>query len=135
MTEITLPKLGESIVGATVVQWLKKEGDMVALDEPLLEVATDKVNSEIPSPVAGILKKILVAVDDEIEVGAPLAIVVADDEVVSAEPERVIAQKTPSSEESFSPAVIRAAKASGIDLKTLSKIEGTGEGCPCPRSR
>lgn len=128
MTEVTLPKLGESIVGATVVQWLKKEGDTVALDEPLLEVATDKVNSEIPSPVAGILKEILVAVDDEIEVGAPLAIIIATGEVIGAEPEHVASQKTPSCEESYSPAVMRAAKASGVDLKTLSKIEGTGEG-------
>ena len=58
--KIALPKLGESIVSAVVVRWFKKEGDSVQLDEPLLEVSTDKVNSEIPSPVAGILKKILV---------------------------------------------------------------------------
>lgn len=128
MTQVNLPKLGESIVGATVVQWLKKEGDKVALDEPLLEVATDKVNSEIPSPVAGILQKILVAVDDEIEVGAPLAIVTAADESPAAEPEVVVQQKTPSAEESFSPAVARAAKAHGIDLATLTKIEGSGDG-------
>ena len=56
---IALPKLGESIVSATIVQWFKKEGDLVALDEPLLEVSTDKVNSEIPSPVAGRLTRIL----------------------------------------------------------------------------
>ncbi len=56
--KITLPKLGESIVSATVLQWFKKVGDPVALDEPLLEVSTDKVNSEIPSPVAGILQEI-----------------------------------------------------------------------------
>ena len=55
--KINLPKLGESIVSATVVQWFKKVGDRVALDEPLLEVSTDKVNSEIPSPAAGVSKK------------------------------------------------------------------------------
>ncbi len=53
--QVTLPKLGESIVSATVVQWFKKEGDQINLDEPLLEVSTDKVNSEIPSPVSGVL--------------------------------------------------------------------------------
>src|SRR3989344_3751741 len=73
--KITLPKLGESIVSATVVQWFKKAGDSVALDEPLLEVSTDKVNSEIPSPVAGVLEKILADVDVELQVGEPLAIV------------------------------------------------------------
>ena len=56
--KVTLPKLGESIVGATIVQWFKKVGDGVQLDEPLLEVSTDKVNSEIPSPVSGILQEI-----------------------------------------------------------------------------
>ena len=73
LIDILLPKLGESIVGATIVQWLKKEGENVLLDEPLLEVSTDKVNSEIPSPVAGILREICVRVDDEIEVGGLLA--------------------------------------------------------------
>jgi len=72
---ITLPKLGESIMSATIVQWFKKPGDSVALDEPLLEVATDKVNSEIPSPVKGILKEVLAKVDQELDVGAPLAII------------------------------------------------------------
>ena len=51
--EVTLPKLGESIMNATVIQWFKKEGESIAKDEALLEVATDKVNSEIPSPVSG----------------------------------------------------------------------------------
>ena len=69
---IALPKLGESIVSATIVQWFKKEGDLVALDEPLLEVSTDKVNSEIPSPVAGRLTRILASVDEELQVGEPL---------------------------------------------------------------
>jgi len=73
VVEVVLPKLGESIVGATVVQWLKREGDRIALDEALVEVSTDKVNSEIPSPVAGVLKEICVQENQEIEVGAPLA--------------------------------------------------------------
>lgn len=73
--KITLPKLGESIVSATVVQWFKKVGDSVALDEPLLEVSTDKVNSEIPSPTAGILRQILAQPDQELQVGEALAII------------------------------------------------------------
>ena len=56
--KVLLPKLGESIHSATIVQWFKKIGDPVGLDEPLLEVSTDKVNSEIPSPASGILKEI-----------------------------------------------------------------------------
>ncbi len=72
--EITLPKLGESIVEATVVRWFKKEGDSVALDEPLLEVYTDKLNSEIPSPATGTLKKIVANVDQTVQVGDLLAI-------------------------------------------------------------
>ena len=67
--EILLPKLGESILSATVVKWFKKEGDSVLLDEPLLEVSTDKVASEIPSPVEGVLKKIVAEANQEIKVG------------------------------------------------------------------
>ncbi|MCH9609163.1 MAG: Dihydrolipoyllysine-residue acetyltransferase component of pyruvate dehydrogenase complex [Chlamydiales bacterium] len=129
MTEVKLPKLGESIVGATVVQWLKKEGESVALDESLLEVATDKVNSEIPSPVAGVLKKILVEVDEEVEVGAPLAVIDSGEEEVEAASEKVVAQSPPCpASVDFSPAVLRVAKMEGLDLETLRKIEGTGEG-------
>ena len=71
---ITLPKLGESIVSATIIQWFKKAGDTVALDEPLLEVSTDKVNSEIPSPAAGVLMEILALPCQEVQVGETLAI-------------------------------------------------------------
>ncbi len=73
--QVVLPKLGESIVSATVVQWFKKEGDTIHLDEPLLEVSTDKVNSEIPSPVAGVLTRIVAKPDQEIQVGDTLAVI------------------------------------------------------------
>ena len=72
---INLPKLGESIMSATIVQWFKNVGETVALDEPLLEVATDKVNSEIPSPAKGVVKEILAQPGNELDVGAPLAII------------------------------------------------------------
>ena len=72
---VTMPALGESVTEGTVTRWLKNEGDVVAVDEPLLEVSTDKVDTEIPSPAAGILSKILVAVDQTVAVGAELAVI------------------------------------------------------------
>jgi 2-oxoglutarate dehydrogenase E2 component (dihydrolipoamide succinyltransferase) len=72
---VTMPALGESVSEGTVTRWLKAEGDHVAVDEPLLEVSTDKVDTEIPSPVAGVLQKIVVAVDQTVPVGAELAVI------------------------------------------------------------
>jgi len=72
---VTMPALGESVTEGTVTRWLKAEGDHVAVDEPLLEVSTDKVDTEIPSPVAGTLQKIVVAVDQVVPVGAELAVI------------------------------------------------------------
>ena len=72
---LTMPALGESVTEGTVTRWLKAEGDQIAVDEPLLEVSTDKVDTEIPSPVAGILQKIVVAVDQTVAVGADLALI------------------------------------------------------------
>ncbi len=70
-----MPALGESVTEGTVTRWLKKEGDSIAVDEPLLEVSTDKVDTEIPSPVAGVLQKIVVQVDSTVAVGAELAVI------------------------------------------------------------
>ena len=75
MSEVLLPALGESVTEGTVTRWLKKVGDTVAIDEPLVEVSTDKVDTEIPSPVAGVLQQILVNEDETAAVGAVLAIV------------------------------------------------------------
>jgi len=72
---VKMPALGESVTEGTVTRWLKAEGDQVALDEPLLEVSTDKVDTEIPSPAAGVLAKIVVAVDQVAAVGAELAVI------------------------------------------------------------
>ena len=72
---VTMPALGESVSEGTVTRWLKAEGDHVNMDEPLLEVSTDKVDTEIPSPVAGILTKILVQIDQTVPVGAELAVI------------------------------------------------------------
>ena len=72
---LTMPALGESVTEGTVTRWLKAEGDHVNVDEPLLEVSTDKVDTEIPSPVAGILTKIVVQIDQTVAVGAELAVI------------------------------------------------------------
>jgi pyruvate dehydrogenase E2 component (dihydrolipoamide acetyltransferase) len=77
---VTMPRLGESVTEGTVTRWLKHEGDRVEVDEPLLEVSTDKVDTEIPSPVAGILTRIVVAEDETAEVGSELAVIAGDGE-------------------------------------------------------
>ncbi|MFF8765709.1 2-oxoglutarate dehydrogenase, E2 component, dihydrolipoamide succinyltransferase [Nocardiopsis dassonvillei] len=74
-TSVTMPALGESVTEGTVTQWLKSVGDTVEVDEPLLEVSTDKVDTEIPSPVAGVLTKILVDEDETVEIGAEIAVI------------------------------------------------------------
>ena len=74
-TEVTLPELGESVTEGTVTTWLKAVGDTVEVDEPLLEISTDKVDTEIPSPVAGTILEIKVEEDETVEVGAVLAVV------------------------------------------------------------
>ena len=79
-TEVNLPELGESVTEGTVTRWLKQVGDEVAVDEPLLEVSTDKVDTEIPSQVAGTLLEIRAQEDDTVEVGAALAVIGAADE-------------------------------------------------------
>jgi pyruvate dehydrogenase E2 component (dihydrolipoyllysine-residue acetyltransferase) len=79
-TEVNLPELGESVTEGTVTRWLKQVGDEVAVDEPLLEVSTDKVDTEIPSPVAGTLLAIKAQEDDTVEIGAALAVIGAADE-------------------------------------------------------
>src|SRR5215475_12295753 len=70
---VSMPQLGESVTEGTVTRWLKKEGERVEADEPLLEVSTDKVDTEIPSPASGILRGITVAEDETVAVGAQLA--------------------------------------------------------------
>jgi 2-oxoglutarate dehydrogenase E2 component (dihydrolipoamide succinyltransferase) len=93
---LTMPALGESVTEGTVTRWLKNEGDQIAIDEPLLEVSTDKVDTEIPSPVAGVLQKIVVGIDQTVAVGAELAII-ADGAAasVSATPAPVVQTPAP----------------------------------------
>ncbi|NUP25491.1 MAG: pyruvate dehydrogenase complex dihydrolipoyllysine-residue acetyltransferase, partial [Nocardia sp.] len=72
---VQMPALGESVTEGTVTRWLKQEGDTVEVDEPLLEVSTDKVDTEIPSPAAGVLTKIVAKEDDIVEVGGELGVI------------------------------------------------------------
>ncbi len=127
---ITLPKLGESIVSATIIQWFKKVGDIVALDEPLLEVSTDKVNSEIPSPAAGVLQEIIATASQEVQVGETLAILSTTALKKSLEP-TLKAAALPSgtaNEDLLTPAVLRLVKEKGIDLSEIDRIPRTGHG-------
>lgn len=131
LVKINLPKLGESILSATVVQWFKKVGDPVALDEPLLEVSTDKVNSEIPSPVAGVLQEILAKPDEELQVGEPLAVIATkgghspvSTPVQEAQPK----QQSDEREDFLSPSVMRLLREKGIALSEIDQIPHTGSG-------
>ncbi|HET9128304.1 MAG TPA: biotin/lipoyl-containing protein, partial [Propionibacteriaceae bacterium] len=86
-TEVTLPALGESVTEGTVSRWLKAVGDRVEADEPLLEVSTDKVDTEIPSPAAGVLLEIRVNEDEVAEVGAVLGVVGEESEAGQSAPQ------------------------------------------------
>ncbi|WP_420119057.1 biotin/lipoyl-containing protein, partial [Micromonospora sp.] len=77
---VTMPRLGESVTEGTVTRWLKQEGETVEVDEPLLEVSTDKVDTEIPSPAAGVLSRIVVGEDETAEVGSELAVISGEGE-------------------------------------------------------
>jgi 2-oxoglutarate dehydrogenase E2 component (dihydrolipoamide succinyltransferase) len=94
MSEVTLPALGESVTEGTVTRWLKKVGETVAVDEPLVEVSTDKVDTEIPSPVAGVVQQILVGEDETVAVGAVLAII-GDGAAAPAAPAAEVAAPAP----------------------------------------
>ncbi|MDN5771046.1 MAG: 2-oxoglutarate dehydrogenase, E2 component, dihydrolipoamide succinyltransferase [Microlunatus sp.] len=98
-TEVTLPALGESVTEGTVTRWLKQVGDTVEADEPLLEVSTDKVDTEIPSPLAGTVLEIRVDEDETVEVGAVLAVVGEPSEAESAPAAEAPQEKTEAPEE------------------------------------
>jgi 2-oxoglutarate dehydrogenase E2 component (dihydrolipoamide succinyltransferase) len=152
--EMLMPKMGESIIEGTILTWLKKEGDSIDQDESVLEVATDKVDTEVPATHAGILKKILAKEGDVIAVGAPIAVIEIASENGSApsslknevEPakEALVAaasantaaiithaeplNESPSADGRFySPLVKSIAKEEGISSAELSKIPGTGK--------
>src|SRR5436190_533976 len=96
---VTMPRLGESVSEGTVTRWLKKEGERVEADEPLLEVSTDKVDTEIPAPASGVLESIKVAEDETVEVGVELAIISDSAEGGSAQPAEASQAEEPTAEQ------------------------------------
>jgi 2-oxoglutarate dehydrogenase E2 component (dihydrolipoamide succinyltransferase) len=136
--KIFLPKLGESIISAIIVRWLKKEGEEVDIDDPLVEVATDKVNSEIPSPVKGVVKQIFAKENQELRVGELLVTIsIASKEAPSKIPEvKVHFQEGKSyacpamkkKELFLSPAAKVLVDKNNLSLEELGKISPTGAG-------
>ncbi|MEJ7557891.1 MAG: dihydrolipoamide acetyltransferase family protein [Pedobacter sp.] len=145
--ELLLPKMGESVAEATVIKWMKQPGDKIAMDDTILEIATDKVDSEVPSPVAGTLIKLLYKEDEIVQVGAVIAII--DTESIVEVPfvpeikkETPLAQQAPapkkevptaehtsipaSSSRFYSPLVKNIASQENISLVELDGITGTG---------
>jgi 2-oxoglutarate dehydrogenase E2 component (dihydrolipoamide succinyltransferase) len=123
--KINLPKLGESIHHATIVQWLKNEGDAVEKDEALVEVATDKVNSEIPSTAKGVVKKILCEAGKEVEIGELIAIIETERGSYCSCVEEEICEKkgeSASGGDFFSPAVLKLCQTHGISMEEAGKI-------------
>ena len=127
---VTMPALGESVSEGTVTRWLKAEGDQVSVDEPLLEVSTDKVDTEIPSPVAGTLQKIVVQVDQTVPVGAELAVIAeVAVPVAAAAPAGVTPAPTPVVATPAAVAVVPAAPAGVGTVITMPALgESVSEG-------
>ncbi len=96
--ELVLPKMGESVAEATIIKWVKQAGDLIEIDESILEIATDKVDSEVPSPVAGKLIKVLYKEDDVVQVGALIAVIETDlddqVEIYIPEPNEITVEET-----------------------------------------
>ncbi len=149
--ELIMPKMGESIAEATVTKWLKNEGDTIKLDEPVVEIATDKVDSEVPSTYEGVLIKKLWNEGDVVPVGAAIALIGTEaGTVAAAEPIREVVSETVSqpikvieqsieaataavqisnsdSARFYSPLVLNIARTEGIGMVELDQIPGTGK--------
>src|SRR3954462_14047800 len=99
--ELIMPKMGESVAEATIIKWVKNEGDKIKIDETVLEIATDKVDSEIPSPFEGVLVKKLFKEGDVVQVGKAIAIISSDANATIETPktEAPVAQKTVANEQ------------------------------------
>lgn len=152
--ELVLPKMGESVAEATIIKWVKQPGEMIEIDESVLEIATDKVDSEVPSPVAGKLIKTFFNVDDIVQVGTVIATIETNESAQTAEPVQeqvqevqkpIIAETTVSTEQVtntadnqteksdlnspgrfYSPLVKSMAAEEGISLTELDSIQGSG---------
>ncbi|MCX8080504.1 MAG: 2-oxo acid dehydrogenase subunit E2 [Bacteroidia bacterium] len=147
--ELIMPKMGESVAEATIIRWVKNEGDYVKMDETVLEIATDKVDSEIPSPYEGKLLKKLYKEGDVVQVGKPIALI--GTEVASTSPSQAVSESpasvtkeapasvtksfttsstplksTSSGGKFYSPLVRNIAKEEGISVEELESIQGSG---------
>ena len=126
-TSVTMPALGESVTEGTVTTWLKQVGDTVELDEPIVEVSTDKVDSEVPSPVAGVLLEILVPEDETVEVGTEIARI--GDASEASAPAAAPAAAAPAAAAPVTPAApVSAAPASGTEVRMPALGESVTEG-------
>lgn len=145
--ELKLPKMGESVAEATITNWLKKVGDPIEADEAVLEIATDKVDSEVPSEVSGVLSEILFNVDDVVKVGQTIAYIEVSGGVVVEAPKEeapasaAVIEKTveaaqqavsapqdfSGSDKFFSPLVKNIAKEEGVTVAELESINGSGK--------
>ena len=126
-TSVTMPALGESVTEGTVTTWLKQVGDTVELDEPIVEVSTDKVDSEVPSPVAGVLLEILVPEDETVEVGTEIARI--GDASEAWAPAAAPAAAAPAAAAPVTPAApVSAAPASGTEVRMPALGESVTEG-------
>lgn len=149
--ELIMPKMGESIMEATILKWLKKEGDTVNVDEAVLEIATDKVDSEVPSPFAGTISKILFKEGDVVQIGKAIAVIASgsgNGTVQSVKEETPVSKTEPVAEAKkettvqvntekkeavingdrfYSPLVLNIARQEGISMQELEKISGTGK--------
>ena len=128
-TSVTMPALGESVTEGTVTTWLKQVGDTVELDEPIVEVSTDKVDSEVPSPVAGVLLEILVPEDDTVEVGTEIArIGDASEASAPAAAPAAAPIAAPAAPVTAAPATPAAAPAQGTEVRMPALGESVTEG-------
>ncbi|MFG2061464.1 2-oxoglutarate dehydrogenase, E2 component, dihydrolipoamide succinyltransferase [Micromonospora sp. NPDC048871] len=135
---VTMPRLGESVTEGTVTRWLKQEGDTVEVDEPLLEVSTDKVDTEIPSPAAGVLTRIVVGEDETAEVGSELAVISGEGESAGGPSERQAPaehQESPPAEQAAEAAAQPQAEAEQSAVEEPAEqpapaAAGSGEGTP-----
>jgi 2-oxoglutarate dehydrogenase E2 component (dihydrolipoamide succinyltransferase) len=127
--DVLMPEMGESIAEGTVAKWLRKPGDKVERDDALLEITTDKVDSEIPSPESGVLAEILVGEGETVDVGTPLGrIDSSGEEAIPAAVEELPQQKGESAKPALSPVARNIAEKEGLTETELRGIEGTGRG-------
>ncbi len=125
--ELIMPKMGESIMEATILKWVKKAGDTVALDETILEIATDKVDTEIPSPVAGKISKILFQEDEVVEIGKVIALIETDVNASIAETPSVASPEAPAAtpqKDTAQPAPVAAPASSAVNTAELLPSNG-----------